>query len=145
MCPIPPGSKHPKSKGCSSIVSLWWVSPLDSRAEGLLGQHWEGTREGVPSSESLIWASPCHCAPVLLHASADGPLMGWWLLGWAWEYLQAGTTWAPPSALSELLHGFAYEILSQNLALHILCFYSFSNLLYPVWLIWTWYNKYMGV
>lgn len=110
MCPISPGSRPPQSKGCSIIDLLWRVSHLNSGAEGLLGQH-----RRVLTDCLFFWVltlgSPCHCPPVLLWASADESSDGLMVPGMAWEYLQAGITWSPPPALSELLGGLAYEFL----------------------------------
>ena len=76
MCPMSPGSNTFQSQRCSGVDSSEWVSILDTGAETPLGQTWEGSRQSVPSSESLIWVPTCLCAPVLLWAGADGPLMG---------------------------------------------------------------------
>jgi len=40
----------------------------------LLGQSWEGSRQGVPYSETLISAPTQLCAPVLLWAYGNTPL-----------------------------------------------------------------------
>lgn len=54
--------------------------------------------ESVPSSRSLLWVPTCPAAPVLLQAYGDEPATGWWLLGWAWEELGQGGSWASPFA-----------------------------------------------
>lgn len=55
--------------------------------------HW-----GIPSSESLTCVPICHCAPVLLWAWGNGPLMGWWLLG----AMGQGVIWASSPAVVSL-------------------------------------------
>lgn len=66
------------------------------------GWDWQGPRQGVPSSESFFQVPTCLSAPVLLWAGVEGPLMGWWLLEWAWEPLELGVIWAPPPAVVSL-------------------------------------------
>lgn len=67
-------SCHPTlSKRCSSTDSPWWVSPLDT--EAFLGQPWEGSTQGLLSSESIIWVPACLWALLGLWRWAHGGLM----------------------------------------------------------------------
>ena len=53
---------------------------MDNGADGSAGTALEGAQDKVVvPPESLIWVPTWHCVPVLLWASGDWPLMGWWL------------------------------------------------------------------
>lgn len=88
--------------------SWQWILCLDAGA--LLVQLWEGTRQGLLSSRSLIWVSSCPYAPLGLwrwtfHSS---PVMG---LGVAWPGNCLGSH---PQCLSRLLRGGAPELYSNH-------------------------------
>lgn len=45
----------------------------------------EGSRQGVPSCECIIWIPTCCCHPMSLWVYWDMTLMGWWFLFCVWE------------------------------------------------------------
>lgn len=90
------------------------------------------TQKGCPFLWVLNLVRLCSSAP-----------LGFW--GWAFHELGAPGLLevapsrcylATPSTVSQLLWGFANELLPHTLTLHVLCFNSFSNTLYCV----NWYE-----
>lgn len=92
-----PRHQPSQSQKCSSagtlkrrklILQHWLVMihlPSGQWDRGFAGTTpWEGIRQGVPFSESLICVPAFLCAPVLPWISAAWLLMDWWLLEWAW-------------------------------------------------------------
>ena len=103
MCPIPLGSNLPQSR---KLLLLTHHGGFHAWIQAHLGQLWEGSRQAVSSSGSLICVAQNHlvlCACALLGLwrwAFDGPFAPLW---WVWEELREGIIWLPPPAIVSVL------------------------------------------